>query len=55
MCVVCGCDDPVATDALVADRAQGLLHFGEGVARVSVPGMDAVRTQIGRASCRETV
>ena len=44
MCVVCGCDDPVATDALVADRAQGLLQFGEGVARVSVPGMDAVRT-----------
>lgn len=44
MCVVCGCDEHVATEVLVDGGVPGLLHFGTGAARVSVPGLDAVRT-----------
>lgn len=51
MCVVCGCSntsDPVTSHAHGHGHAQGMdaqsdLHFGQGAARVSVPGMSQSR------------
>jgi hydrogenase nickel incorporation protein HypB len=48
MCVVCGCSDtaPAATGRhthAAVDPATGDLHYGSGVARVSVPGMSPAR------------
>jgi hydrogenase nickel incorporation protein HypB len=47
MCVVCGCANTVAPNAIAVDgpqvAANGDLHYGAGSAKVSVPGMTAER------------
>jgi hydrogenase nickel incorporation protein HypB len=45
MCVVCGCNAPSGSHAAGAvEHANGDLHYGNGPARVSVPGLSQERT-----------